>query len=406
MSERRTRSAFRLLLIGVLALLALSPAFAGSPRRVLRVSLYPYIPAAPAAALALKQGFERLHPDVIVDITFNRHSYDTDPAAKGALYEDADVHEFDVVFLRDFIDRHKLAPLSPAFVRSIDRMTPVAAKAATIDGRLVGVPHWLCGDFLIYRADQTDLAGSPTLADLERQLRPDHGLLMNMKSLGALGEYYLISLLARDGSPEAAVSDITATPDPVILDRFQRILALEPAGFGRNPDDNAREDFYARQFARGAGSAFLGYSELIHDALDETASGCRAADHCVTAADIRVAPFPFQDGRVRPTVFEDLFGIDARVHGRTLKDAEDFIRYAVSVRGYRALLVPESGENPRYLLPATEAAFDDPRILAAGPLYPKLRAIIDQGVVMTAPHLNDRLHDVAVRIDASLPGTH
>ncbi len=390
----------------VLALLLTPPlALAATPRRVLHVSLYPYIPEAPAAALALKQGFERAHPDVVVEITFNPHYYDTDPAAKGVLYEDADVHEIDVVFLGDFLARHKLAPLPAAFVSSLDPMTPIAAQAATAGGKVVAVPQWLCSDFLVYRADETGLASADTFAAMEAGLGKN-GLLMGLAGPGALGELYLSFLMARDGDPHAALADITPTPDPEIESRIQRLLALEPAGFGRTAAYQEVESFYARQFARRSGGAYVGYSELIHDALDESAQGCRLEDHCLTADDIRVAPLRLEDGKVRPMIWVDMFGIDARVHGRKLTDAEDFVRYAVSLPAYRALLVPEPGGIPRYLLPATEAPFHDAAILAAAPLYPKFRAIVDQGVVVTAPDLQARLHDVAARLDADLPKTH
>ena len=396
---------WRLLLV-LAALLAPAAVWAEPPRRVLHVSLYPYIPEAQAAALTLKQGFEATHPNVIVDITFNRNYYDPSPAAKGVLYEDADVHEIDVVFLRDFIRQHKLAPLPPAFLASVDKLEPLAAKAASPDGTVVAIPQWMCSDFLIFRTDKTHLGDRPTLAELEQSLGPDHGLLMDMAGGGTMGEYYLSALLGEYGDPDVAIAHITPTPDPVIVDRLRRILALEPAGYGRNAGYHAREDFYARQFARGAGDAFFGYSELTHDALDESAVSCRDEDHCVTAADIQVAAFPFEDGKVRPAAFIDMFGIDAKVHGRKLADAEAFIRFAVSLPAYRALLIPEPGAIPRYLLPATQAAFEDPQILKAAPLYPKFRAIIDQGVVVSARDLNARLRSLATVIDTQLPATH
>jgi len=395
----------RILVVWLAALLLAGPAGA-APRRVLHVSLYPYIPDAKAAALSLKQGFEREHPDVIVDIALNPNYYSQDPAAKGVLYEDADVHEIDVVFLGDFLARHKLAPLSPAFTASLGRLAPLADRAARVGGRLVAVPQWMCTDFLIYRADKSALGQAKTLSDLEQVLRSDHGLLMDMKGDDTLGEFYLSALLAKDGSAEAAVSDITPAPDPAILSRLRRILTLEPEGFGRDPDYDARGVFYARQFARRAGAAFVGYSEMTHEVLDEAAVSCRREDRCVTASDVRVAAFPFEDGVVRPAVWVDMFGIDSRVHGETLADAEAFIRYAVSITAYRTLLIPQAGEAPRYLLPATEAAFSDPEILRAAPLYPQFRAILNQGVVVASPHLSARLHAVAAQIDADLPPTH
>ena len=397
----------RLALLILIAVLAPALAWADGPRRVLHVSLYPYIPDAAAAALTLKQGFERDHPDVIVDITLNSHYYDLDPAAKGILYEDADVHEIDVVFLGDFLAQHKLAPLSKALQASLPAFTTRAAEAATVDGELVAAPQWLCSDFLIYRADQTGLDGSDTLSGLEAALAPaGHGLLMDMGGTDGLGELYLSFLVARDGQPDKALANVTPTPDPAVLSRIQRILALEPAGFGRSPDYHERGVFYARQFARRSGAAFVGYSEMIHEVLDEGAVSCRIEDRCVGAGDIKVAAFPFEDHKVRPMVWVDMFGVDAKTTGQTRADAEAFIGYAVSDAAYRALLIPQPGEAPRYLLPATEAPFHDPQILAAAPLYPKFHAIIDQGVVVSTPHLTARLHDVASQIDADLPKTH
>jgi thiamine pyridinylase len=385
----------------------LAPAFASADpaRRVLHVSLYPYIPDAAAAALSLKQGFEREHPDVIVDITLNPNYYSLDPAAKGVLYEDADVHEIDVVFLSDFLAQHKLAPLSPDFTTSLEPLAPLAAQAGSVDGKLVAVPQWMCTDFLIYRSDEAGLGDAQTFADMEHALTPN-GLLMDMSGDGALGEIYLSFLMARDGEPHAALAHVTPTPDPEILARIHRLLALEPSGFGRNADYHTRESFYARQFARRAGGAFVGYSEMIHEVLDETAVSCRVEDRCVTAPQIRVAALPLEDHAIRPMIWVDMFGIDARVHGQTLTDTQDFIRYAVSLPAFRTLLIPQAGDPPRYLLPAADAAFNDPEILKAAPLYPKFRAIVDQGVVVTVPHLSAKLHDVALRIDADLPQTH
>ncbi len=387
---------------------ALTPTviLAASPRRELHVSLYPYIPDPAAAALSLKQGFEKIHPDVILDISLNANYYSLNPADKGVLYEKDDVHEIDVVFLDDFIARHKLARLPSSFVSTLGALSPIALEAAMSDGRLVAVPQWMCTNFLIYRGDTPALSKAMTLTDLERALGPHGGLLMNMSGADGLGELYLSALLARYGSPQAALDHVTAVPSPEIMERFERLLALEPAGFGRDPDYAVREDFYARQFARGAGKAFVGYSEMIHEVLDETAASCRKEDHCVTASEIHVAPLPLQDNAVRPMVWVDMFGIDVGAHGKTLTDAEAFIRYAVSLPAYRALLIPATGAPPRYLLPATQGALNDPDILAAAPLFRDLKAIVDKGEAIRAPNLTARLHEVALTIDADLPQHH
>ena len=400
-----TRSLHRMIVATLLLAIGIAaPAANAAPRRVLHVSLYPYIPDPAAAALALKQGFERTYPDVIVDITLNDNYYSPKPEDKGVLYEDADVHEIDVVFMRDFLAAHKLQPPG---IEIADKLTPLARQAATYDRTLWAVPQWMCADFLIYRADKKALDDAHTLNALEAAFVPDHGLLLNMKGEGQIGELYLTSLLASTGqTPEATLAHLSATPDPAILARLERLLALEPAGMGRTAAYAEVESFYARQFARRVGSAFVGYSEMTHEVLDETAKACRVEDRCVTAEQIRVASLPFADDKVRPTVWVDMFAIDAKLHGKALTDARNFISYAVSLPAYRALLIPAPGAIPRYLLPATNEAFSDQSIEQAAPLYPKFRAIVSQGVVVTAPHLNASLHDVATRIDASLPQSH
>jgi thiamine pyridinylase len=374
--------------------------------RMLHVSLYPYIPEAAGAALALKQGFERVHPDVIVEISFNANYYSPDPADKGVLYEDADIHEIDGIFLRDFLDGHRLAKLPASLVAAAPAFESQARQAATFEGRLVAVPHWMCADFLIYRASPSAGADIATLAGLRRSLSSSHGLLMDMKDTGALGELYLGALLSRPGWQRDLATALIRPPDPAVLARFRDILALEPPGFGRNARYARIESFYARQFARGVGAGFVGYSELTHDVLEESANGCSEMDRCVAADALRVAAFPFADHVVRPAIWVDMFGIDARVHGQALADAADFIAYAVSLPAYRALLIPAEGEAPRYLLPATTGAFDDAAIVRAAPLYPRFRAIMEQGVAVTLPLLNMHLHALASELDRLLPMSH
>jgi len=400
--EKRSKNfwMFRGVLCLVLGLISAAPV-----PRMLHLSMYPYIPDAADAALKLKQGFEETHPGVLLRITFNPNYYDPSPAAKGVLYEDADVHEIDGIFLRDFIEAHKLAPLSPGFSASVGKLVPLAEAAARRDGHIIAIPHWMCSDFLLYRADEKGLTGVHTLPGLEAVLHPQmpgHGLLLDMAG-DALGELVFSYRLGESGNVAQAVTHLGDPPNQRLIESMQRILALEPAGFGRSADYGARDGFYARQFARRAGSAFVGYSEATHDVLDEAATSCRHEDKCLTAADIRVGAWPFSNDGEHQAVWVDMYGIDARVHGTQLRDAEDFIRYAMRAETYRALLVPQPGGTPRYLLPARDDVYRDPAMLQAAPLYPQFRAIIDHGVVVSAPHLQVKLRAAGAAVDAALP---
>jgi len=373
--------------------------------RVLHLSMYPYIPDAADAALILKQGFEETHPGVLLRITLNENYYDATPGAGGVLEEDSDIHEIDAIFLKDFLDHHKLAPFSPGFAATVPQLHPLAQQAALQGHVLVAVPHWLCSDFLFTRADQPALGSAHTLAALQVALPPARGLLLDMTE-PALGELILSYFLGREASAAGALADVKRGPDPALLRTMQQILALEPAGFGRSLADDAKPGFYARQFARGAGSAFIGYSEATHDILEEGETSCQAGDHCLSQADIHVGPWPFSEAEPHQVVWVDMYGIDAHVHGVLHQDAEDFIRYAMQASTYRALLVPHVGAPPRYLLPARADSYTDKAILAAAPLYARFLPILNNGIVVEAPALNAMLHKAAAAVSAALPASH
>jgi thiamine pyridinylase len=373
--------------------------------RVLHLSMYPYIPDAADAALTLKQGFEESHPGVLLRITLNENYYNATPGAGGVLEEDADIHEIDGIFLKDFLARHKLSAFSSGFARTIPELHKLARVAAMQGGMLVAVPHWLCSDFLFTRADQTALDRAHTLAALQAALPPGRGLLLDMAE-PALGELILSYLLGRDGSAAAALKDLHAAPDPALVRTMRAVLALEPPGFGRSLADDGKAGFYARQFARGAGSGFIGYSEATHDILEEGETSCRAEDHCLTQAGVHVGPWPFSSAAPHQVVWVDMYGIDAHVHGALHRDAEDFIAYAMQEATYRALLIPPTGAPPRYLLPARADSYADTAILAAAPLYARFLPILDTGIVVEAPALNATLHQAAATVSAALPASH
>lgn len=75
-SRRRVRTCLCRTVASVLLLAVASvQSEAQAPRRVLHVSMYPFIPDAAAAALALTRGVERGHPGIVVEITLNPNSY-------------------------------------------------------------------------------------------------------------------------------------------------------------------------------------------------------------------------------------------------------------------------------------------------------------------------------------------
>ena len=376
--------------------------------RRLRVSMYPFIPGPERAAFVIKEAFERGCPGLTLEITLDGNYYDSD-TQKGILFSDADVYEVDSVFFDDFVNQHKVQGLSQKLIDAAGPTVAFARDVSTSGNTRFGVPHWLCTDFLIYRNDEPQLGTLRTPADAQsafRQLAASDRLLMDVKGTSTLGELYLSILVAHYGLPSATQKEHL---DPDNLDPYATgvltgFVNEEPPDYGRDADYHGRDGFYARQFARRAGSAFVGYSEDTFYALTEIAQSCRH-DECLTQSDINVAPWPFADEGLKPVAWVDMYMVDSKATGVTLRDAEAFITFMMSLTTYENLLVPPD-KVPRYLLPARADVFENSKVLKSAPLYSKFRPIIDQAVPVTAPGLNDQLRKIGAKLDSALPAQH
>jgi thiamine pyridinylase len=381
----------------------------GTRARTLHVYLYPFIPDAEGAALSVKQAFEEGCPGLTLDISLDQNYYYSDKK-EGLLFSRAAVYEVDSVFFDDMLKRAR--PLSPKLVKDAGPVVPFAGAIATSGNERYGIPHWLCSDFLLYRADKPQMAGIASVEDakrvLEAQDKSDR-LLMDLKGGSTLGEVYL-SILVEHAGQTAALNGIERINpqsiklqdlDPYVLRVIKSYVAMESPGFGRDSDYHGREGFYARQFARRAGSAFVGYSEETHYVLNESTQSCRH-DECLKATDIAVTPWPFADHPANPVAWVDMYMLNSTLTGSDLADAEAFVRFMMKFSTYELLLVPPDGGLPRYLLPARNDMYGDPALLSNAPLYPKFRQIIDHATPLTAKDLNDRLRAIGKTIDSSL----
>lgn len=381
-----------------------------SARRVLRVALYPYIPAASSAYWAVKEAFEDRYPDVRLKITLNPYYYDTRPEKKGIFFEDADVYEIDSVFLMDFIKHGKINPIRFDWHASAGPLIPFARSAASVDGLTWGIPHWVCGNFLFYDRKDSSLGSVRTLNDLEKVIGPspakNQSLLIDLKGKSTLGEMYLDALMDRHGSKETALSLTNpAQIDETAVKVMARALALAATGFGRDDDYHDTTGFYARQFARKKGRALVGYSEQLHYVLAESSFSCQKQkdEDCLRQTDIEISEWPIADEGSRPISWVDMLTISAKARNETLRDAEKFIRFMMEPNTYKLFLKPAWLEAPRYLLPARDDLYKDKEILSEAPLYTRLREKIDHAIPITDVGLNGRLRAIGDKLDGLLP---
>jgi thiamine pyridinylase len=381
-------------------------------RRVLKVSIYPIIPDVKGAAWMIEEAFEKKYPQIDLQISFAPKYYDHQPGKGGIIDQVADVYELDSVFLADFVEKKKIRPIAPASAA----MIPFARTAATYRGITYGIPHWVCGNFLIYRTSETGLQQARTLSDVERVIGSQSsggGLLIDLKGTSTLGEMYLDGLMDRYKSTAAALERLKAQEiDRDVVDAIKRALKLAQPSFGRDEDYHYRAGFYGRQFARGNGRALVGYSEQLYYVLTEASQSCRHDEkNCLDPApekhtsQIAVTEWPLSDSGSQPIGWVDLFVVSATARGQVLRDALTFINFMIDKQTYRMLLVPDGnlGEMPRYLLPAREDVYADPGIRAAAPLYESFRKAIGNAIPVTDSKLNERLRTIGSSLDGLLP---
>lgn len=373
--------------------------------RTLRVEMYPFVPNADAMALTIKESFEDGCPGLNLQVIMNQNYYSSD--STGILSSQADVYEVDSVFLADFV-KHKNPKLpSRGLIDAAGPVVPSAKEVATSGGVQLGIPHWICSDFLIFPKKLGQIGAVKTPVEAARVFRHlGHGLLMDLEGSSTLGELYLSILVAHYGSASEALKRL----DPDHLDNYavsvlRSFVAMEPAGFGRDKDYHGRNGFYPRQFARGKGSAFVGYSEDTYYALSETAQSCLKDEKCLTQDDLDVAAWPFADEGAKPVAWVDVYMLDSGLEGAKLRDAEAFVKFMTAASTYDVLLLPPDSP-PRYLLPARDDVYSD-RAIAPAKLYSKFRSVIGVAIPVTAENLNYRLRQVALKLEEkNLLGNH
>ncbi len=373
------------------------------PRRTLSVVLYPFIPAKADFFLQVKQDFEAKYPDIalnIIDLSDNYYSSTSDHYIGTTV---ADVYELDSVFLTDFVTTGRIQELPKDLQLPPSLYLDNAVRGAQIEGKWYGIPHWVCGDFLFFRKDDSALQSVKTLADLEKAIGtthvPNQGLYIDLKGKSTLGELYLKAAFDRYGDWQNVYPHIQAFDSNLQAD-LTRTRALCDIGLCRQQSYHDATGFYGHLFAKRRARALVGYSELLYDVLLESSMSCSADEKCVTDADIDVAPLPLDDQGAKPMSWVDSLTINSKCDAQCRQDAAKFIAFYTSDEMYNKALMSTPA---RYLLPARADLYNNPALIQHAPLYQKLKPIIEKAAVPTAVGLNDKLREHGKTLDSKLP---
>ncbi len=246
---------------------------------------------------------------------------------------------------------------------------PVAKAAATVNGKLYGVPSWLCSDFLF--SGDSDLASVHTFADLQKymQTMPTG----RRKFVGYLnGTWTIPSLYLQAFAqtyPGKTTNDALKMPaDEAVIDKLIQFGA-DCAINGDNPcTDNryhkAADGSIERAFAGGEAPNDLGFSERSFFLVSDLA----------TPESLSVIPMPWGDSPdARPLIYSDAFVTNSQTCSSAAcqADSQGFSAFMTTVAVKKTIAFSKDlpyGSAARHLLPATKA-FYDPKVLKDDPIY-------------------------------------
>ncbi|PTL83881.1 hypothetical protein [Vitiosangium sp. GDMCC 1.1324] len=352
-------------------------------RTQLRVPLYSYIPDAAgdgfqALAARIERDFELQHPEVDLVVNpscFKDDLYEPDQLASSLKGEGEcayDVVETDTALLGELVGTGAVRPWSA--LPEGPNWHPAGVAASKLEGKLYGVPHWLCTHYIVSRSQS--VANARTVDELLQILSsrktPEVDLAANLLGSWNLPSLYLDAWSDTHGPAEVQSAVSTEHYDTQVIAGLKKLAGACETSAG-NPcidgtfDADENFDLPATLFAEGKADVTLGYSERLHTILKKLPS---EADRQA----LRISPAPLGEGN-QPLLFTDSFFLGAHCVGDCEKAATAFVTYMSQASTYAWILLsedaPAAGRVPRYLMPATLDAYQAPG-LKEDPLYQQI----------------------------------
>ena len=381
--------------------------YAGQDKLSLRVALFPYLPGADAQNEALRvrleSEFEALHRDVDLDLRrFDPNEDFYDPLFVGNLLRGADAYdivEVDTVLLGALLDMEAISAWTGNLTRN--DWNPIAAEAGRVDGRIYGVPHWMCGHFIMTQSQV--VAHARTLDELILELEGVNSHTRNLAG-DLLGSWNTAALYldawadTRSEAPQVALGMPLDTNVVTCLVR----LAGQGNFEGRNPciDGTYKKApaLAAEEFGTGHADALLGYLERLY-----------YATAYLDPAKILIASAPLGDGS------DPLWFVDSLVY-RNDQDDEDpqaiaakrsaarqFVDYLSAPSTFGWIHAGEDigpGSRRRYLIPATNSAMTATGIVN-DPVMQQLRPMLTRGTSFPRNQLPGTRRAISAKVQAA-----
>jgi len=371
----------------------------GPEQRTLKVSMYPFLPDAETYYEKLEEAFETLYPDVDLVINLNRNYYNP---TDGIISEAADVYELDCIFLKDFIDRHKIQPLK-SIVLGQQNLLPIA-NIVYQNNLLYAQPQYIIGNFLFYSKRDTALLKIIKLRDLESKFgnKPNakKGLLIDLADPVKVSKLYVDALLDEYEKTFIARKYCTVENlDKITIENIRRLLPLINKSLVLS-NINFEQGFYEKQFAKQNGRAFVGSSESLYEIINEI--NALPGKH-LNLDDIAVNDWNSSDSVPHSSGSVIALSMSSRLKmGQEIKDANHFMWFCNSIETFKLLMKSGRGKVPRYLLPPYKTYYQDTSITNYAPLYKRFYPLVLKMTAFTDAGMAEQLKFIGEKIKKEL----
>lgn len=365
-----------------------------SKRTILRVAMFPYLPALGAKgelSKRIEKEFEKRHPDVDLKLTLDPWLDYYDPYvvagwlrsehSDGKKKDPFDLVEIDAVLLGTLVDMEAVSE----WPYGATDLIKTGYEAACLDGRQYGVPHWLCGHFIITE-DQT-VAKSKSIGELIAALEaantPRPNLVGNLLGSWNTAALYIDAWVDSRSNPDP----LDAIRIPLDVDIIKDLTAFAAQGVDgkSNPcidgtfDNWKKPNLAATRFGKGKADALFGYSERTHYAQ---IAGVDPKNLFVRSAPLGRGSDPvwFVDIWVTPNY--DKKSVPKPVQKSRKDAARRFVEYINSPATFEWIHFNKDAAPgkaaPRYLIPATISAFKSTPI-GRDPIMSQIWQVLDEG---------------------------
>ena len=148
----------RWIAIILLLLVSSGAACSGETVDALTYAVFPYVPDVEHYQELVESRWAEIEPDIkLVRAEWNCYH---DGAPEGI-----DVVMYDAIKRDALIEAGWIQPIEPDAVQNAGDIFPFALEGFTVDGRLYGIPAFLCGNYLIYDRDCGALAGAEHITE-------------------------------------------------------------------------------------------------------------------------------------------------------------------------------------------------------------------------------------------------